>query len=50
MKRTNYYLRLMGGALLFQSLALQTMATQFKTGEGIGKILAKMEDEKKDFL
>jgi len=35
----------MGGALLFQSLALQTMATQFKTGEGIGKILAKMEQK-----
>ncbi|WP_120261896.1 SusC/RagA family TonB-linked outer membrane protein [Sphingobacterium detergens] len=45
MKRTNYYLKLMGGALLFQSLALQTMATQFKTGEGIGKILAKMEQK-----
>ncbi|WP_286727344.1 MULTISPECIES: hypothetical protein [Sphingobacterium] len=43
MKRTNYYLKLMGSALLFQSLALQTMASQFSTSEGIGKILTRME-------
>ncbi|CAM3851257.1 SusC/RagA family TonB-linked outer membrane protein [Sphingobacterium prati] len=43
MKRTNYYLKIMGGALLFHSLALQTMASQFTTGEGIGTILTKME-------
>ncbi len=33
----------MGSALLFQSLALQTMASQFSTSEGIGKILTRME-------
>jgi TonB-linked SusC/RagA family outer membrane protein len=45
MKRTNYYLKLMGGALLFQSLALQTMASQFPASEGIGKILTRMEQK-----
>ncbi len=45
MKRTNYYLKLMGSALLFQSLALQTMASQFSTSEGIGKILTRMEQK-----
>lgn len=45
MKRTNYYLKLMGGALLFQSLALQSMAAQFSASEGIGKILARMEQK-----
>lgn len=35
----------MGGALLFQSLALQSMASQFSTSEGIGKILARMEQK-----
>ncbi|WP_426790226.1 SusC/RagA family TonB-linked outer membrane protein [Sphingobacterium sp. WOUb80] len=45
MKRTNYYLKLMGSALLFQSLALQTMASQFSTSEGIGKILRRMEQK-----
>jgi TonB-dependent SusC/RagA subfamily outer membrane receptor len=45
MKRTNYYLKLMGGALLFQTLALQTMASQFSSSEGIGKILTRMEQK-----
>ncbi|MDM1295383.1 SusC/RagA family TonB-linked outer membrane protein [Sphingobacterium sp. N143] len=45
MKRTNYYLKIMGGALLFQSLAFQTMASQFSVGEGIGKILTRMEQK-----
>ncbi|MGE8422481.1 MAG: carboxypeptidase-like regulatory domain-containing protein, partial [Sphingobacterium siyangense] len=45
MKRTNYYLKLMGSALLFQSLALHTMASQFSTSEGIGKILTRMEQK-----
>jgi len=35
----------MGGALLFQSLALQSMASQFSTSEGIGKILTRMEQK-----
>ncbi len=35
----------MGSALLFQSLALQTMASQFSTSEGIGKILTRMEQK-----
>ncbi|HBW82262.1 MAG TPA: SusC/RagA family TonB-linked outer membrane protein, partial [Sphingobacterium sp.] len=45
MKRTNYYLKLMGSAMLFQSLALQTMASQFSTSEGIGKVLTRMEQK-----
>lgn len=35
----------MGSALLFQSLALQTMGSQFSTSEGIGKILTRMEQK-----
>lgn len=43
MKKTNYFLKIMGGTCLFQLLAFQAQAHQISDNEGFGTVIAQLE-------